>query len=85
MDLVVDIILLHEKARFSQEEDIPLTQMVNEYGENNWKEISSKMNKTERQCRERFFNYLSPKLNKMSWTPDEDIFLLKKIKELGNK
>jgi hypothetical protein len=66
-----------KKTRFSPEEDILLTQMVNECGESNWKEISTKVNKTERQCSERFLNYLSPKLNKMPRTSDDDIFCFK--------
>jgi hypothetical protein len=75
----------NEKVRFSCEEDIILTKMVNEYGEDNWDKISIKMNKTKNQCRTRFFNYLSLKVNKAPWTSDEDVLLLQKVEELGNK
>jgi uncharacterized coiled-coil DUF342 family protein len=59
--------------------------MVRDYGENNWKKISAKMHKTERQCKDRFYKSLSPTINKMPWTSEEDIFLLQKIEELRNK
>jgi hypothetical protein len=59
--------------------------MVRKYGEDNWKKISTKMNKTERQCKDRFYKNLSPKINKMPWTSEEDVHLLQKIEEIGNK
>jgi hypothetical protein len=75
-----------KRARFSQEEDIIiLTNVVREYGEGNWKKVSTKMNKTERQCKDRFYSNLSPTINKMPWTSEEDVHLLQKIEELGNK
>jgi glutamine synthetase adenylyltransferase len=73
-----------KRTQFSPDEDSILTQLVQKYGEKNWKEISAKMNKTERQCRDRFFQNISPKLNKMNWTSDEDTLLLQKTEELGN-
>jgi hypothetical protein len=41
--------------------------------------------KNERQCRERWFNYLSPFLNTEPWTSDPDALLLQKQTEFGNK
>ena len=70
-----------KKTKFSQEEDMLLIQMVEEYGENNWQEISTKMKKTKRQCKDRFLSYLSPKINKNEWTSEEDIKLAQKNEE----
>lgn len=36
-----------------------------------------------RQCRERWFNYLSPKLTKEEWTMKEDYLLIKKFNDIG--
>jgi hypothetical protein len=74
-----------KRTKFSQEEDMILIQMVKEYGEYNWQEISTKMKKTERQCKDRFLSYLSPKINKNECTSEEDIKLVQKIEEVGNK
>ena len=42
------------------------------------------MNRTGKQCRERFKNNLSPKLNKGDWTPAEDRIVIEMTKVLGN-
>ena len=71
-------------AKFSQEEDEQLRQLVEKYGENAWLSISNEMNgRSSRQCRERWLNYLSPRLNNGEWTEEEDSILLEKQKELG--
>jgi hypothetical protein len=40
---------------------------------------------TPRQCRERWKNYLDPRLQHTSWSPDEDARLLEGYYQLGNK
>ena len=72
------------KSKFTPEEDKQLIALVNEYGTNAWETIIRKMPwRNERQCRDRWFYYLSPDLNKGPWTQEEDDLLIKSIKEVG--
>ncbi|OHS97987.1 hypothetical protein TRFO_09148 [Tritrichomonas foetus] len=80
------------RNRFTDEEDELLRSLVeteNKKGDRvDWCYISSQMkSRTNRQCRERYMNYLSnKKLIKNShrkWTPLEDDLLMKKYEELG--
>jgi hypothetical protein len=65
-------------------EDILLRKLVSEIGENNWARIAAEMrNRNPRQCRERWFNYLSPNIRNVPWTDVEDALLVNKVKEYG--
>jgi hypothetical protein len=76
----------HPKFKFSLNEDILLRGLVCEYGENNWSQIASQMpNRNQRQCRERWFNYLSPTVRNVPWTDQEDALLLQKVAEQGHQ
>lgn len=71
---------------FSPEEDVYLCSLVQQYGNNSWKFIAKKMpNRTTRQCRERYKNYLSPEIKNGPWTKEEDDLLKEKYKEFGPK
>lgn len=75
-----------KRHKFTFEEDLLLRKLVLAAGDNvNWEKITQKMgNKlSTRQCRERYRNYLSPKLNHGPWTPQEESILLAKYKEIG--
>ena len=75
---------LKPHSKFTEEEDIRLKELVQEHGENSWIQIASLMpGRNSRQCRERWLNYLTPKLNTKTWTPEEDSLLLEKQKEFG--
>lgn len=72
--------------KFSALEDFLLTNIVNTFGPKNWNLIASLMpNKTSRQCRDRYKNYLAPGYIYSNWTEEEDIILAKKYKEFGPK
>ena len=72
------------RARFSAEEDAKLLRLQQQ--QLDWNEISRQLgNRSARQCRERFQNYLDPELNTSNWTPDEDELLLQKESEMGKK
>lgn len=72
------------KAKFTPEEDSLLISLVQKYGDSGWGAISQHMgNKTSRQCRERWQNYLNPTLSATEWTCDDDKLLIEKQKELG--
>lgn len=75
-----------KRQRFRPAEDKKLKQLVIEAGSSiDWEQIAYSLGngRTVRQCRERFKNYLSPKLKKSPWSPEEDALLLDKFKELG--
>lgn len=77
----------HKKRyAFTPEEDDRLRELVEKHGENNWFHIASKMPKRDtRQCRERWFNYLSPKVINGTWSPEEDKVLAEKVSQFGRK
>jgi hypothetical protein len=67
-------------------EDEQLRALVTRFGEQNWNLVSSHMsNRTARQCRERYKNYLSPIYRNNPWTAEEEMLLGEKVRELGQK
>ncbi|OHT13423.1 hypothetical protein TRFO_16403 [Tritrichomonas foetus] len=74
------------RQMFTTEEDNRLVELVKEHGDKNWRVISKHMpNRTTRQCRERYRNYLSPKVTNGPWTAEEDLLLEQKYIEYGPK
>ena len=70
--------------KFTAQEDAVLKKLVHEMGENCWPDLASKMKgRNARQCHDRWFNYLSPKINNSPWTPEEDKLILEKYQEYG--
>ena len=66
--------------RFSERDDNKLKELVRQYGENNWKKIASKMpGRNKRQCRDRWFRYLSPTVNHNPWSKQEDDLLMELV------
>jgi hypothetical protein len=60
--------------------------LVDTFGSSDWAAIADRMpGKNQRQCRERWINYLAPELNSSSWTSEEDFLLIQKYNELGPK
>ncbi|EAX82651.1 Myb-like DNA-binding domain containing protein [Trichomonas vaginalis G3] len=76
-----------KRAKFTPAEDAKLKKLVNEFGSHpNWRSISIKMKmRTPRQCRERYQNYLSPKIKVSTWTEEENRIILEKYQEYGNQ
>jgi hypothetical protein len=73
------------KVKWSDAEDRLLLANVAQHGNVNWSVIASGMpGRSGKQCRERWINWLDPKLNQENWTPEEDEILLYKQKECGN-
>ena len=72
--------------KFTAQEDALLKKLVHEMGENCWNELASKMKRRNaRQCHDRWFNYLSPKINNSPWTPEEDEMLINLCYSLNGK
>lgn len=73
-----------KKCKFTPEEDEKLKHLVSIHGENDWSFIAKQMeNRNARQCRERWRNYMNPKLCNDSWTPLEDQQLLERYNQIG--
>jgi hypothetical protein len=71
---------------FSAEEDNRLKALVAQVADPEWKQIAAQMpNRTPRQCRERFKNYLSPDLSTRPWSEPEDDMLREKVAEIGQR
>ena len=74
----------HPRIPFTDEEDILLVKLIQQYGTNDWKKISNHIpNRNSRQCKERWCNFLCPQLNKNPWTDAEDQLLLEKYQVFG--
>jgi hypothetical protein len=76
------------RCRFTVRDDMKLRQIVSEFyrlrGEPHWNEVASQMTgKTARQCRERYRNYLSPRVCNGAWSQEEEELLQAKYDELG--
>ena len=73
------------RKKFTPEEDARLRELVKQIGAKKWLDIAKSMpGRTGRQCRDRFQNYLSPKLTNGPWSKDDDLQLLRKVKEFGS-
>ena len=73
------------KSKFTHEEDQMLRMLVYRFGSKDWQSISKMMgSRNPRQCRERWNNYLNPKLSQLPWSMEEDILLANKYAEFGS-
>jgi hypothetical protein len=74
------------RRMFSAEEDNRLKALVAQFEDPDWKFIAAQMaNRTPRQCRERFKNYLSPDLSSRPWSETEDDLLHEKVSQIGQR
>jgi len=78
------------KGPWKSQEDELLRRLVAEFGARDWSTIATQMAsvgciRMGKQCRERWFNHLSPEVRKDAWTEKEDKIIIKAHNELGNK
>lgn len=72
------------KNKFTATEDETLKSLVAKYGTDDWDQISDIMEtKNARQCHDRWFYNLSPKVVKTPFTVDEDQKLLNLVSKIG--
>ena len=70
---------------FTLQEDAKLHALVQKYG-TQWNKISEEMgNRSVRQCRERYLNYLAPGVVNGPWSQAEDRLLIEKHRIFGRK
>jgi hypothetical protein len=74
------------RRRFTKEEDSKLMHLVEQFGSHDWAKVSSAMyGRTQRQCRQRYRNYLSQSRQRSAWTVKEEELVIAKFRELGPK
>ncbi|XP_062189100.1 transcription factor MYB124-like isoform X2 [Phragmites australis] len=71
---------------WSAEEDGVLRAQIALHGTDNWTIIAAQFkDKTARQCRRRWYNYLNSECKKGGWSKEEDLLLCEAQKLLGNR
>ena len=74
------------RRKFTQEEDAIIFKLYQVDRHPQWDKYASFLpNRTERQCRERFRNYLDPNIQNREWSNEEDKLLEEKVLEYGLK
>lgn len=77
------------RHRFTKEEDDAMLLLIDKYEDKNfinWNRVASKMpNRTPRQCRERYLNYLVEKTKKGDWSKEEDELIFTLYDKMGPK
>jgi hypothetical protein len=74
-----------KRRLFAPEEDALLLDLVGTSSAPCWDEISQQMpDRTARQCRERWLNYINPSIRNEAWTDSEDALLVQKVNEIGH-
>ena len=70
---------------FTPEEDAKLKELVSQKGCLRWEEIAKEMDGLNpRQCRDRWTNFLDPKIVSKPWTKEEEQRLLQLVQIMGN-
>lgn len=74
------------RMKFTPEEDHRLREIVRSFVSPNWVHVAALMgNRTPRQCRERYRNYLAPQIVNGRWTEEEEKLLERLFDEMGPK
>ena len=72
------------KNKFTKEEDEILVRLVNQLGTSHWEAIAAQIpGRSARQCRDSWNHYLTPNINQMPWTIEEDRRLLTLYQMIG--
>jgi hypothetical protein len=74
------------RHKFTPDEDIQLRQLVESMGSGSWEEIAKHVaDRSARQCRDRYKNYLVDSLVIDGWTPEEDALVIRQFHLIGPK
>jgi hypothetical protein len=74
------------RRRFSKEEDEKLRRLIRHYGTHDWTTVCRWMgDRTARQCRHRYKNYLMEDHQRLAWTLAEEQLVIAKHREFGPK
>jgi hypothetical protein len=74
------------RRKFTLEEDVKLRTLVESLGTKSWEEIARFIpERSARQCRDRYKNYLLESLVTEPWTAEEDALVVQKYHQIGPK
>jgi hypothetical protein len=74
------------KNKWTPREDVILAQTVALLGTDNWRAIAAKVRgRNGKQCRERWFGQMDPELSCQDWSPEEDLILISKQRQMGHQ
>jgi hypothetical protein len=74
------------KGPWTPEEDAMVVQLVAEHGQKKWSFIARQLQgRLGKQCRERWYNHLSPDIKKGGWSEEEDTIIIQMHAKFGNK
>ncbi|PXF42920.1 Transcription factor MYB44 [Gracilariopsis chorda] len=74
------------KRPWTSQEDRLLRSLVEKHGERDWAAIAEEIpHRTGKQVRERYLNYLSPKISQRPFSKQEDEIIIEKHRVLGNR
>jgi hypothetical protein len=74
------------KMKFTPEEDDLIRRVMETRQNQPWAAIAEAIpNRTARQVRERWMNYLDPSVNTRAWTPEEEVVLQNLVAQHGPK
>ena len=79
------------RKAWTKEEDEVLIQSIQTYGVGHWAAVAQALReqtgiqRSTKQCRNRWMNTLDPNVNKQEWTPEEEQMIYDLQKQVGNK
>ena len=74
------------KGPWTPAEDALVRDLVARHGQKKWSFIAKQLKgRLGKQCRERWYNHLDPKIKKSEWTEDEDRLIIDLHTKMGNK
>ncbi|CDW76882.1 myb-like dna-binding domain containing protein [Stylonychia lemnae] len=79
------------KTQWQKREDDELFLIISEKGTKQWQEIAEMLNsklgvnRNGKQCRERWYNFLNPEINRDPFSNEEDLKILLLRKQIGNR
>lgn len=80
------VLSMNHYKKFSKEEDELLKKTVKIFGAKNWRLIASFIpGRNQKQCRDRYSNYLAPGICHTVWSDEEDKLLVEKYIKHGRK
>ncbi|KAL7544732.1 hypothetical protein ACHAWF_008094, partial [Thalassiosira exigua] len=74
------------KGPWTPKEDALVVELVRKHGQKKWSFIARQLQgRLGKQCRERWYNHLSPDIRKGGWTEEEDRLIVECHAKLGNR
>ena len=93
-DKEVDWQKLQTRQPWLPQEDYTLKAIIEDQGVRGWSIVAKELNmrvhrgipvRQGKQCRERYYNHIDPRLVKGNWSPEEDVFIMQQQQQIGNK